>query len=894
MVTDGVTGFVVQQDDSETMAQQALRLLERPDNADRVARRALDECQKYTWQVVGNQWIELYEALAKRQSRQGRAQLSGSTLGSKLRRMSLSEVRVRVSQQFHKLAERNGWSNRSSFPTDEGLLDEFCGSKDSAAFKSTEQLLHYFRERKRPSFFSSFSNQQATIDALRKHWPDAENEIVEDANRIVAGQFDLLGYRDLNFGSPPDWLLEPVSENVTPLVHWSRIAYLDPNVAGDKKIVWELNRHQYFVELGQAYWLTKDEKYAECFAEHLESWMDGNPPKLGINWASSLEIAFRSIAWLWALHFFKDSAALTPAMFSRAVKFLLVNARHLETYLSTYFSPNTHLTGEALGLFYLGTLWPEFREAERWRNTGKRILVAQLEHHVRPDGVYFEQSSYYHRYTADFYTHFVILSRLNNQSLAPVVEEKLKLLVDHLMYITRPDGTTPLFGDDDGGRLISVDSQPANDFRTVLSNGAALFNRGDYKFVAGGPAEETLWLLGCHGLDEYKNTRLEQPAGQSRAFADGGYYVMRDGWNADANYLLFDCGPHGVMNSGHAHADALAIEVSANGISILEDSGTFTYTGSQEERDAFRGSEAHNVLLVDGQPSSVAGGAFSWKSTATSKTLSWLSERRFDFVEGQHDGYERLADPVAHTRSILFLKKDYWVVRDRITANDTHQLDLQFHFTTDFDPQLTSSKGPGRGPAQVITSGDGLRSGLDLVTFADGTWTREEGWISHCYGERKSAPVWKFSAVSKGNTDLVTLLLPDAGTSGERSTMREVEAIGGRAFEIVKDNYRDFLLVRDPRARRIQTIHLLSDFNWTWARFCLASSELPEELVVLDGRSLELNGKEILTSAKRISYLVASRHGNKFRLETSEGLLDFAFPIFDLDSLFVESAQPGS
>jgi hypothetical protein len=121
--------------------------------------------------------------------------------------------------------------------------------------------------------------------------------------------------------------------------------------------------------------------------------------------------------------------------------------------------------------------------------------------------------------------------------------------------------------------------------------------------------------------------------------------------------------------------------------------------------------------------------------------------------------------------------------------------------------------------------------------------------------------------------------------------MREVEAIGGRAFEIVKGHHRDLVLIRDPRARRIQTLHLVSDFQWTWARFSLDTFDLPEELLVLDGRTLELNGKEILMSAKAISYLVASRQGNKFRLETSEGHLDFAFPIVDLDSLLAGSSQ---
>src|SRR5258706_2128375 len=177
--------------------------------------------------------------------------------------------------------------------------------------------------------------------------------------------------------------------------------------------------------------------------------MDQTPPKLGINWASSLEVALRSISWLWAFHYFKNSAAVDSQTFKRAVKFLYLNARHLETYLSTYFSPNTHLTGEALGLVYLGTLLPEFKAAACWRETGQRILLEQLQPQGKPDGVYFQQSSYYHRHTTDFYKHLSNLSPANCNRLSVVGEEKLIALLDHLMYITRPDGTSPLFGDDD-------------------------------------------------------------------------------------------------------------------------------------------------------------------------------------------------------------------------------------------------------------------------------------------------------------------------------------------------------------------------------------------------------------------------------------------------------------
>src|SRR6185295_7706568 len=116
--------------------------------------------------------------------------------------------------------------------------------------------------------------------------------------------------------------------------------------------------------------------------------------------------------------------------------------------------------------------------------------------------------------------------------------------------------------------------KPVNDFRAALSTGAELFGRADYKFVAGKLSEETLWLLGPTGVRMFDEIKAEEPATQSKAFSDGGYYIMRDGWHPKANYLLFDCGPHGTDNCGHAHADALAIEVAANGRPMLVDPGT--------------------------------------------------------------------------------------------------------------------------------------------------------------------------------------------------------------------------------------------------------------------------------------------------------------------------------
>ncbi|HJS23266.1 MAG TPA: alginate lyase family protein [Pyrinomonadaceae bacterium] len=684
----------------------------------------------------------------------------------KIRKASLHELRVRAAQKVAAFSERRGWSDLVKLPAD----DVFAGA--------AHDLLEHFRSRSEPAFFASFKNPEQIVADLKSRWPETAQQLVEKADRIGEGKFDLLGFQNLSFGIPIDWHFEPLSGKRIPLQHWSKLDYLDVEVAGDKKIIWELNRHQYFMTLGQAYLLTGDERTACVFATHIDAWMEANPPKLGINWASSLEVAFRSMSWLWAFYFFKSSPSLSVETFKRAWKFLYLSARHLESYLSTYFSPNTHLTGEALGLFYLGTLLPEFKEAKRWQELGRQILIEQLPIHIKRDGVYFEQSSYYHRYTADFYIHFLLLSRANNVTLPRAVEETLVLLLDHLMYITRPDGTTPFFGDDDGGRLAMLDTRPANDFRGTLGTGAVLFDRGDYKFVASDAAEELLWLTGAEGLNKFDSIAATEPAKTSVPFFEGGYFVMRDGWSRQSNYLLFDCGPHGALNCGHAHADALSIDVAANGRTVLVDPGTYTYTGSKELRDWFRSSHAHNTVTVDDESSSLPDGPFTWKTTAQCSLQKWISEDRFDFVSGQHDGYMRLQEPAMVKREILFLKGDYWIVRDTISSGE-HRVDVRFHFAP------------------------GADSILDIHCFGSGQWVEEKGSVSHCYGQKEAAKALSFSATSKGGAEIISFLLPQ--TPGNDPVVQEIEAQDGRRFVINGAKTVDLVII-PPAA------------SWVWTR----------------------------------------------------------------------------
>jgi hypothetical protein len=785
----------------------------------------------------------------------------------KLRGRSPQELRARAAQLTAAYLERLGLSAESREPTDRELWRQLDSAQCPPPYGDATSLLARFRQRTEPRFYPGLDETDVTVSAWCEKWPDAES-LLESADRICEGRFDLLGYRDLSFGIPVDWHRDPVAGTTAPRVHWSLVDYLNPNLVGDHKLVWELNRHQHFVTLGRAYWRSGNEKYARVFVRHLTEWMDANPPKQGVNWASSLEVAFRVIAWLWALYFFRSSPALSSPVFVRVLKWLYLHGRHLERYPSAYFSPNTHLTGEALGLVYLGTLLPELRRSGMWRAMGWRILREQARRQVRTDGVYFEQSSYYHRYTADIYLHAVLLARANDDPVGEPLARTLEALLDHLLHLTRPDGRTPLFGDDDGGRVIPLDDREPNDFRAALATGAALFNRPDYAYVAREPAEETLWLLGPDGVRRFDSLCKIPPRQMSCAFRQGGYFVMRDGWDERSNYAVIDCGPHGGLTAGHAHADALAFELAAHGRPFLVDIGTFTYTRSPSERNRFRVAAAHNTVTVDGQSSSVPGSAFKWHHAAQATLTTWLSRSSFDYFEGTHDGYARLAAPATHVRGILFLKAKYWVMRDRIQSRGFHRVSVHFHFA----PRVAvhSAHGP---PVTLAAEAEDESMVLRIASFGQGTsLICEQGWVSNTYGARECAPVCSVVAEGTGTQDIVTFLLPCEGHQPD-TCIREIDASTCKAFEVVQDDVHDTLLLdAHPES---EADRVIADASWAWVRRSRITGDA-RDFLLISGRTLRVNGVSLLELDHPAGFVAGSRVGRAWRIDTdAEGRLTF-------------------
>ena len=756
---------------------------------------------------------------------------------------------------------------------------------------TAEEFRAEFFKRSVETFFPSIANLEETAGLLKTQFaPEASRFFVERADKILEGRFDLLGFKDLDFGSPVDWHFEPLSETSSPIKHWKEFDESDSQESGDKKIVWELNRHRHFFTLGVAYRITGNEAYADCFAGQLDGWMEHNPPGIGVNWVSSLEVSFRAMSWIWAFHLFNGSESFSSELCYRSLKYLFAHARHIEKYLSTYYSPNTHLTGEALGLYYLGTQLNMFTRSDHWRNLGEEILVSEIDRQIRPDGVYFEQSTWYQKYTTDFYVQFFILQKLNGSGIDSSQKKRVlntvRALLTSQMMFTKPDGTTPLVGDDDGGLQLPETSNNPTDFRGTLATGAVIFERGDLKWVAGEAREQPLWLLGPKGLAVFDSLRAHKPAARSHGFVDSGFYIMRDGWTPDDNYMIVDAGEVGSLNGGHGHADSLSFELAVGGRTILADSGTYTYHRSRELRDQFRSSSAHNVLTIDEKSSSQFGDTFSWALMAESSIDSWISQDRFDFFEASHNGYRRLENSSAeYSRSVLFLKNDYWIMRDFVRTAGEHSFQQNFHFETGTNPVIESLNG---GRTCVDESSEG-EIGLRVFTFGDnGQWRRKDGWISKCYGSRDSAPFLEFASEGRGPQEFMTFLIP-VEEGFERPDVLETNVPGGRAFVVNYRDYQDLFVFADGNLL-IRTEYFNTDFEYLWARMS-PGEILPEEFVLINGQNFSLNGREIFNYPSPLEFATARRFGEKLSVRTPDGVFSVSLPKMNSRTLILNEIE---
>ena len=304
------------------------------------------------------------------------------------------------------------------------------------------------------------------------------------------------------------------------------------------KVPWELSRCQHFTVLGQAYWLTGDERYAEEYVSEISDWIERNPWGQGVNWICAMDVALRAANWIWGFYFFANSRACADAGFrGRMLRSLYLHGEWVFTHIEKGPVNGNHYLTDGTGLVFLGTFFKRAARGREWLDEGRAIVLDEMLRQVEPDGVDFEASTAYHRLVLELFLTSYQLLRIHGETIPAAQWERFERMFEFVEAYVKPDGLAPLLGDADDGRVQILGRQAIGDHRYLLSTAAAIFSRGDFKRRATGFWEESYWLLGPEAASTFEGLPEPVAPPTSAAFPDGGYFILR---NADT-HVFIDC-----------------------------------------------------------------------------------------------------------------------------------------------------------------------------------------------------------------------------------------------------------------------------------------------------------------------------------------------------------------
>lgn len=661
---------------------------------------------------------------------------------------------------FRKISARLRDATVSDVEFNKALLPEYARNED---------FLESLREQRARTFFIHPAQKEEVLNTLLEICGGSESSIVNAADRVCEHYFDLLGSGPIKLAWPIDWHADFKSGyRWNPGQYYADIRPAPYPGGYDLKVPWELSRCQHFVWLGQAYWLTGDEKYAREFRAQVEDWITQNKPEYGVNWACSMDIAIRAVNWLWGYAFFQSAPVLDDGFRLVFSKSLLSHGRHIRANLErTPTFTGNHYLSDIVGLIYLGILLPELKEARAWKEFGLKELEREMFKQVYADGANFEASTSYHRLVTELFLSATLLAKLNGYHFSDAYLSRLEKMLEFIAFITKPDGTVPIIGDQDNGRLhrLKVWADPEHewkDFRGLLALGSILFDKPEWGRAAGDQWEESIWFYGSRALTAFqKSSPLSSPRLASKEFKDSGIYLMR----ADDVYVAVDMGPIGQNGKGgHAHNDSLSFELYSDGQTWIQDPGTYTYSADYKARNLFRSTASHNTLSMPGyeQNSFDSLTLFSLKKESFQQVLSWRYEADSEsWLIGE---LQRLRSPkVIHRRSFHLCGKHHALLLADQVRNSSSTCELLFHFAPGLETELVEDPYPG---IKLVNS-DGKIVWLFSLSGAGIKLQLLDGWISESYGSRVPARVASLRLESL--LDHKTLLLfPGEGSLSQR------------------------------------------------------------------------------------------------------------------------------
>jgi hypothetical protein len=613
------------------------------------------------------------------------------------------------------------------------------------------------RTRQEPEFLLDRATLVDAAALYQQMFSDQREPLIQRAERICRGEFSFLGI-DFCTSDPIDWQCDPKTGRRWPARYHVdvRAPFCDgkngTGAAGDVKHVWELNRHEFLIDCAKAFYITREPRYANRVFQLITHWTSTNPYLQGVNWSGPLEVALRSMAWLWSYQFCRDWQQLRAESLLQIIKSFYLHGAYLHRHIEVYTSPNNHLVGEATALYLLGSFFPEFDESAAWRERAWSLLVAEPNRQFYEDGGSTEQSTSYHHYCLGFFLLAFLTRRRQQRHVPKHMLDRLESACEFSMWMTTSDGTVPRLGDTDDARSIRFGAFTPWDFRNFLSLGAAIFQRSDMKAVAETFSEDALWLLGSAGWRTFQKLSSTVPLETSRLFAASGYAILRSDWGAKGHHTCFDCGEIGVgLRSDdipiftHGHADMLSLNISTFGAPLLVDAGFYTYNGSPEWHRYTRDVQGHNTVRVNGQSQARFHDKNAWSTVSRPGTVQHTSDGNIEAVESSHSGFLDLKDCGRHRRAVVWNRKCCWLILDRLEGNGRHYVESFFHFAPGHLKVLPENQGVS------MTTDQGVHAVLRAAGVHDlqidarhGESEPDGGWIAIGYGRKEPAPMVRF------------------------------------------------------------------------------------------------------------------------------------------------------
>lgn len=532
------------------------------------------------------------------------------------------------------------------------------------------------------------------------------------AGQIIMGRFR---YFSNQWFEVPDWHTNPLTGFVYPKhQHWSDVNDFCP-IAGDIKYVWEKSRFTFLYDLIRYDFHFSEDQSAKVF-ELIADWIDRNPVNCGPNWKCSQEIALRVLNWTFALHYYRLSPALNQLLLDKILCSIYDQMRHVATNIrfSEIAVRNNHVLTEALGLYVVGSMFPQFSASRRWRVRGKSLFETEIASQIATDGTYIQFSMNYHRVVVQLLTWGIEMAELSHDHMCDAVYQRAKASLRFLRACqNNVNGHLPNYGANDGALFFPLSERSFGDFRPQMAALAVVLGI-DLDYQMGNWREESEWLTGNRS-----KPLLKMSPRRMSFFPKGGYHIIRN-----AGTLTFlRCGSY---YSRPFQADHNHLDVWVNGRNILRDVGTWLYNADEESTRYFSGTRSHNTVMIENFDQMQKRHRFIWTHWITNaKGQSGATDGEF-WIETEFEGFRHIGKGIIHRRRVV--KKAgqlHWLVEDHVlNVPSGMRIRQLWHPDEAFEKDF------------LIGAIDERENKIPVIV--------ESGWYSEMYGERLKCKVLVF------------------------------------------------------------------------------------------------------------------------------------------------------